>query len=463
MPIADPHAITRRAVIVRAAGAALAVPARWPAAALARGAGPSGCTFRNSLSVSPFTETVLRQTALRDGARTARTVREVQELFVRRGSTELYQRVATRRHAPMNGQAEHGFARAIERARLARALRLPFNPELGLFRSYGDAGNYQEPPDFIDYHAIRLPGPWLTLRIEQMERALRQYGELVGRQILGTGVRVNVWDIGNEVEFGIAGVALKPLLGTSERYVAPDAVDPAIGQMSVASLVGLSEAERITWLRRHLWPYIGRLLAATAEGIRRVDRNARFSTHISGIFQPTPATALAFWETVQAAGYRPAVFGASYYPTAGALAAPGNLLTLFERIASALGQRFNRQTFIAEGAYPSGHMFGSFPYNTPVPGYPQTTSGQERFISDLVRWGIRSGHLAGFRPWAPDYCTTDWQPMSWFNAPGPNRIATAKPALDAVAGVLNDSRGSRSSGGCPRAPGRLRRAVGEGQ
>ncbi len=434
-------AITRRAVLARAAaaGAAFALPARWPAGALARTGESGACSFRNSLSVSPFTETVLRRTALRDGARTARTVQEVQELFIRRGSTEVYQRIATRRYAGQNGQAEMGFARGIERARLARAVHLPFNPELGLFRDYGDAGNYQEPPDFTDYPAIRLPGPWLTLRIGQMEAALRQYGELVARQILGTGARVNVWDIGNEVEFGIAGVALKPLLSSSEPYVAPDAVDPAIGQMSVGSLVGMSESDRIAWLRRHLWPYVGRLIAATAAGIRSVDRTARFSTHISGIFQPTPATALAFWETVEAVGYQPAVFGASYYPTAGALAAPGNLLTLFKDIATALGQRFGRQVFIAEGGYPSGHMSGSFPYNTPVPGYPQSVPGQERFIADLVRWGIGSGRLDGYRQWAPDYCTTDWQPMSWFSTPR-HRVATAKPALGAVAGVLASAR-----------------------
>ncbi len=441
----EPHYLTRRGAMRRAlfAGAALALP---DAAALSPTAGarvrsrPVTCaTFRSSLSVSPFTEKVLSLTALSDGRSKARTVREVQAMFVRHGATEVYQRIATRRYAPQPPDAEHGFARGLERARLARALDLPFNPELGLFRSYGDAGNYQEPPDFSDYPSIRLPGPWLTLNIEQMERALRHYGELVARQILGTGVHVPTWDLGNEVEFGIAGVAVKALLSSSADYVPPNAVDPAIGQMSAAQLVAMSEADRIAWLRRHLWPYIGRLLAATSKGILSVDRRARFSTHISGIFQPSPAIPLAFWETVQAAGYGPSVFGTSYYPTAGALAAPGDLFTLLQRVAAALKQRFHKQVFVAEGGYPSGIMMGSFRYNTPVPGYPQTPTGQERFTYDLVSWGVKSGHLAGYRPWAPDYCTTDWEPMSYFAIPS-RAVARPKPVLAAVSHALAAAR-----------------------
>ena len=53
--------------------------------------------------------------------------------------------------------------------------------------------------------ASLLPGPWNTLTLEQMERALRQYGALVARQLLGTGVRVNYRDLGNEVDWGVAG------------------------------------------------------------------------------------------------------------------------------------------------------------------------------------------------------------------------------------------------------------------
>ena len=65
-----------------------------------------------------------------------------------------------------------------------------------------------------------------------MKSALRQYGALAARQLLATGVRVNYWDLGNEVDWGVAGIAVQGLDPTG--YSPPDAVDPAIGQMTAA-------------------------------------------------------------------------------------------------------------------------------------------------------------------------------------------------------------------------------------
>ncbi len=386
-------------------------------------------TFRTSLSVSPFTEDVLKTLALTDGQGSARSVKGVQQLFVRHGASEVYARIATRKHAHSNG-AEMGFARGVERARLARDLHLPFNPELGLWAVYGDAEG-QPAPDFSDYPPIRLPGPWASLTLDQMTAALRHYGRLVARQILGTGAKVNYWDLGNEVEFGVAGVAVRPLGGGP--YEAPERVDPAIGQMSTVMLIGMSEEDRIAWLRAHLWPYIGRLLAATADGIRSVDHAARFSTHISGIFENTPKVTLAFWHAMSAQGYRPAQLGTSYYPSAGAVGGSGNRFAWLKQTAAALAQQFHKPLFIAEMGYPTGKMPPPYPYNTPLAGYPLTDAGQHNFIRDLVAWGASTGHLAGVRPWAPDLCTPNshWQPMSLF-VPG-RRIAHAKPGLSSIA------------------------------
>lgn len=411
--------VSRRWFLARCAsgaGAAVAFPgARTLAAPIAESTRCGrGRPFRTSLSVSPFTEGVLDSLVLTDGLFTARTVKEVQQLFVRHGATEVYARIATRKHDVQTGAAM-GYARGIERARLARALGLPFNPELGLWATYGDATG-QPAPDFSDYPSIRLPGPWHTLTLEHMTGALRQYGELVARQILATGVEVNYWDLGNEVEFGIAGVATRPLSGGS--YQAPDKVNPAIGKMSTIQLIGMSEPDRIAWLAKDLWPYVGRLLAATAAGIRSVHRSARFSTHISAIFENTAAVTLAFWHAMKHAGYDPELFGTSFYPTSGAVGGQGNRYDWLKHTAAAVQQRFRKQLFIAEMGYPSGHMPPPYPYNTPLPGYPQDEAGQHAFIRDLVAWGASSGRLAGVRPWAPDLCTpsSHWAPMSFFTA-----------------------------------------------
>lgn len=125
--------LSRRSLLGRAlvTGAAISLPTWFPEVAVSAPCVPDNA-FRASLSVSPFTETVLRSVTLTDGAAQARTVAEVQQLFNRHGASEVYQRIATRRLAPQ-GDAEHGWARGLDRARLAGALGMPFNPEIGLF------------------------------------------------------------------------------------------------------------------------------------------------------------------------------------------------------------------------------------------------------------------------------------------------------------------------------------------
>lgn len=187
----------------------------------------------------------------------------MQRLFNGRGATEVFVRVATLKHAK-SGDAEFGFAHAIQRARLARDLGMPLNPELGLWAVYGDIRS-QPAPDFSDYPSIQLPGPWTSLTLAQMQRALRRYGALVARQLLSTGVRVNYWDLGNEVDYGVAGVAVRSFDPTG--YSPPGAVDPAIGQMTVLQLLLMPEADRIAWLQQHLWPYA--VLRPSRPGLQR--------------------------------------------------------------------------------------------------------------------------------------------------------------------------------------------------
>jgi arabinogalactan endo-1,4-beta-galactosidase len=418
---------SRRAFLGGAAalGAAAALP-EWPAVASARARGDHR-GFRVSLSVSPFTEAVLASLSLTRGRHTAGTVRDVQRLFSRHGATEMFVRVATRENA-RDRDAEYGFARAIERARLAARLGMPLNPELGLWAVYGDITR-QPPPDFSDYPAIRLPGLWLSLTLPQMEDALRQYGALVARQILSTGVHVNYWDLGNEVEWGAAGVAIRSF--NQAGYSPPDVVDPAIGQMSAVQLLSMPESDRIAWLRQHLWPYVGRLLAAVADGVRSVDRAARFSTHLASIAVQDAAMHTAFWAAMNQAGYYPAQFGTSLYPTNGD---PGDRRAVFLGIASALRRRFGKRLFFAEFSYPSGPMQPPFAWNNAQPGYPQTPDGQFRYLRDLVAMSAASGAVGGIRPWGPDYCLASggWEPMSLFAADG-----AAKPALDAIQQALH--------------------------
>ncbi len=391
--------------------------------------------FRVSLSVSPFTEIVLNSgTSFSDGGITAMTAEGVQRIFMNHGSNEVYARIATTQKY-QTGFGDHSVDRGLQRAKLAADLRLPFNPELGLFRIYGDI-RCQPAPDFGDYPAIELPGPWASLTLDEMIPALRAYGAAASRQILATGAQVRIWDIGNEIEFGVAGVAIRPApgscddaIGANEQdwYQAPEAVDPSIGKMTFQALMGMTERMRIGWLARHIWPHEARMLAAVASGIRSADPRARFSTHISGIASTQPAVAVAFFQAMSDGGFAADELGVSYYPTSSAF--PKDRLQAFKDTAKAAQRALGRQVFVAEFGYPAARMQGAFPWNDTVAGYPETPDGQASFSRDLVAWGRREKVLSGIRPWAPDLAFPGWAPMSLFERDG--AIVKPRPALDA--------------------------------
>src|SRR5579864_2185968 len=150
--------------------------------------------FRISLSLSPFAEVRFAGGfAFTDGKITAKNPEELQRMFAAHGANEVYARIATTQKYRI-GSGDHSMERGLDRARMAAALNLPFNPELGLFNIYGDV-RCQPPPDFSDYPEIKTPGAWNSLTLAQMIQVLRTYGATAARQILDTGVKVRIWDI----------------------------------------------------------------------------------------------------------------------------------------------------------------------------------------------------------------------------------------------------------------------------
>jgi arabinogalactan endo-1,4-beta-galactosidase len=404
-------------------------------------------TFRNSLCASQFAEGVFAKgITFRAGATTARTVEELQRLMIAYGSTEVFARLGSRLTDPNRSEANQGMTAALERARLAKRLGIPLNPELLLCAYYGDESGQPE-PDFSDYPQIHLKRPWRELTIEEICDAVRIYGELAARQILDTGVTVSVWDIGNEVDLGIAGVALRPFSPAIARpgwsYQPPDGVDPEIGKMTVANFFKMSTADQIAWGKQHLWGHVGSVLAAMAEGIRKADPKARFATHVGGLAVQTPEVFVAMYEAIEANGFRTEALGASFYASAYQYFPinPGvDRLVLYKQTAELTKKRLGKPIYIAEFGYAAGPMnYGAQSWANPVEGYPVTVEGQAAFYRDVVTWGVRNGTMAGVRPWAPDFVGGGWQGMALFDAPV-GGVSVARPALGAIQDGLRRAR-----------------------
>lgn len=415
--------IARRSFIAASVSAALLASIK------ARGTPGKLSTFRAALSVSPFTELVLKEgISYTDGTRTARSTEELQRLFMAHGATEVYARIGTQRRFTY-GNHDHSVERGLERARLATKLGLPFNPELGLFAQYGDI-THQPEPDFSDYPSLKVPRPWHRLSLAEMLPILRDYGALIAAEIRDCGAQVNVWDLGNEVERGVAGIAVPPIVQPRGwKYRAPDAIDREIGRMSLKRYVQLSPAGRVEWLANHLWPYMGQAFAAVADGIRSVDQHARFSTHTSGMSAYSLDLFARFYKSLDAAGFKVEQAGLSYYPSADT--EPVDRFAAFKSMVAAATAQLDRPVFIAEYGYPVGPFkFANNAWDHAAPGFPVSVEGQAKYMRELVAWGASTGLLSGIRPWAPDLPVPGWGEMSLFALK--NRTATARPTIDAL-------------------------------
>jgi hypothetical protein len=354
--------------------------------------------FRDAFSVSPFTEGSL---AVRPVGG-ASAVRGVQQVL---GGTEVFARCNT-----TQASLEH----TLQRARLSAELGLDFNPEFGLWHTYGDI-THQPAPDFRpDYPQVAQAAPWHDLTLAQMRGCLTRYGAVVAEQVLATGARVGVWDVGNEVELGVPGAAVPPvdLVAGRFSYHPPDNLNPAISRRGFADRIhriGYS-SEDVAWLRTELWPYVAELLGAFADGVRSIDPAARFSTHTSGLAAVSPEVVVEFFDTMRAFGFPVEDCATSYYPTSH----PGQGLELLQATIDSLGEPL----FLAEFGYPAQPMGpGSFPWNHAVDGYSLSEEGQAAFYRDLR---VLRG-LSGVRWWAPDYCFEGWGPMSVFTPQGEPR------------------------------------------
>ncbi|MBN2048193.1 MAG: glycosyl hydrolase 53 family protein [Anaerolineaceae bacterium] len=366
--------------------------------------------FRVSLSISPYRMGFAAEgAAFTDGEGTARSAVELQQLFNRHGATEMWVRINTRRSGN-----QHAVENALESLQIAAELNMPVNPELMCVGNYMDMAR-QDSVDFTDYPEIVLPRAWDDCSLEDMCAALQQYGAIAAKDILATGCRVNVWDIGNETNFGFAGVSVGRKTAVNPKLEKADPMwiypQPHLGA---------------GWLAKNVWPHNARMMAAVAAGIRQVDPDAKVSVHIATAIADTHYV-VKYFTTLMENGFRPDEAGISFYPST-----PGvwfDQVKRLKKIISAVQHRCGLNTFIAEYAYPSSPMTeGEFKgWNRKTKGYEHSEDDQSRLLQELITWGAANG-LSGIRPFAPDL-NGHWEPMSLFRYDPATKVSTAKKAL----------------------------------
>lgn len=409
---------------------------------------PTNEPFRVALALSPFTLNQFEAGyTFKVGDQTATTPAELQQIYQSLGSTEMYVRLATKRHKTYNSDGTldnttdgkpdenanaHTFDQVIQTCRIAAALNIPINPEVMCAYIYMDMDGTQAPRFYkSDYPELYATNPtwarilkdgeakWEELSLEDICTVLEIYGEFVGDSILATGATVNNWNLGNEANFGFAGIGI----GTPNSF---DQKLAKAGQMKRF----MSSLFSVWWLKKHVWKYEAQTLAAVRRGIEKsydkagIDRsNVKFSTHIATVVS-TPRSSAAFFTYMAEHGYKMETAGISYYPSAPAMSF--NKKKLLTKTVTRINKKCNVPVFIGEFSYPSQDMVGPFAgWNKALKGYNKDQQGQADIYSDVISWGKDHG-LIGIRYWAPDY-EGEWYPMSMFTFK--NKVGTAKQIL----------------------------------
>ncbi|MBR5761840.1 MAG: glycosyl hydrolase 53 family protein [Lachnospiraceae bacterium] len=374
--------------------------------------------FRMALSVSPFTATNFENgyTYEYEG-RQIETMEDLEKLYIEKGATEMYVRIATKRHVTAeditDGEVDtnanvHTYDQALEICRLAAKLNIPINPEVMCAYTYMDMEKQQAPrfDEYPEIYALQNGKDWSELTLDEINVVLKAYGKFLATSILETGCTVNNWNLGNEANFGFAGVSLG--LKT--------AVNPKLEKSS--------DMKRYTlplfnpgWLEQNIWKYNAKEFAAVREGILEAysdlgidSTGVKFSTHIATVVM-TPNACARYFNCMAKNGYKVDTAGISFYPSAPSMYA--NSMILFKKTVMAINKKCGVPVFIGEFSYPSGEMSGAFAgWNKKVKGYDNTETGQADIYNDVIDWGKTHG-VIGIRYWAADY--EDWGTMGMFS------------------------------------------------
>ena len=386
--------------------------------------------FRVALSLSPFSLNQFQKGySFVVGDKTASTPEELQTIYRELGSTEMYVRVATKRHVtaedlvdgvPDENANVHTFDQAIRLCQIAKALDMPINPEIMCAYTYMDMDKQQAPrfDEYPEFYYLMNGKAWEELTLDEICVVLEAYGEFVAEAILNTGCTVENWNLGNEANFGFAGISMG--LKT--------AVDPKLEKAGTLKKYTAPVFAR-GWLKKHVWKHNAQAYAAVKRGILNAyaklgkdASNVKFSTHVATVVFPAGCTA-KFFNFMKENGYEMETAGISYYPSAPSMSV--NKKGLLKKTVKKVNKKCGLNVFIGEFSYPSGKMDGPFAgWNKKVKGYKHDQQGQANIYADVVKWGKANG-MAGIRYWAPDY--EGWYSMSMFEFS--NQKGTAKTIL----------------------------------
>jgi arabinogalactan endo-1,4-beta-galactosidase len=297
---------------------------------------------------------------------------------------------------------------AIETAKLVQQQGMKCSVTLFLSGDWSDIGKQPAPEKWIELY------DWHNLTIDMKCSVVRNYTKNTTTHLLQNGIDADLYEIGNEIDYGICGIFENDL----------------------------TKRENIQWMENTTWNDMSELIKAGIEGVQSADATSDFILHIAHWWDYN--FSYAFFNKMMDNGVKLDYMGLSFYPSSGifnitkALMREGNGTLSQQRFQETTEELFSsvgKPIIVSEYAYPSsGFIIGPFSsFNHEVEGYPLTKQGQKEWLVDFLRWCYEKPFIAGTFYFSPEFYVFIWTPMSLFTYFG-----KAKPAIDAFNEFLDD-------------------------
>ncbi len=239
----------------------------------------------------------------------------------------------------------------------------------------------------------RIPARWEALSFEELVSAVRRYCYETTQHFIARGLEIDLYNIGNEIDFGILSYR------HGDRLPDPE---------------GILE-EELGFMRSEVWSIQAQLLSAAIEGVRQADPDAKILLHTCNSHPDYPGFVIAFYETMIEHGVEFDYAGLSYPAPSGPWIDrfydhPFKWLQTYIDAILAMGKRF----VISEFLYPSnsrgvGVMQHPYWYTRPpwvvdiaFPGYPFTPEGQAEAVREFMSFLRGTEGIDGFFHFWPD-------------------------------------------------------------
>jgi arabinogalactan endo-1,4-beta-galactosidase len=238
-----------------------------------------------------------------------------------------------------------------------------------------------------DVNKQPLPEIWSGLSLEERAERIQEYSRQIVNHFIEAGVDFDLYEIGNEIDYGISGV-----YADTTQARDPDS------------------------LRESIWPDEAYLIRAAVAGVREADPEAEFMLHIATAWDPD--FAVAFYTTMTEMGVDYDYVGLSLYPSAFGLAVYERFCVTLDRLSMEIG----KPIIVAETGYPAEPFTGGpfKDWSKTLPGYPLTPEGQAFWITDFLASMRARNDVVGVYIFGPDFWFSGeiWSPFALFDHEG---------------------------------------------